>query len=70
MKDNVEIDARFDLTFSQTMFFSEFARELELDRNLHNVEWYKEAGGIHLKGRACLVRKGKQYWQTVQLEVG
>ena len=59
MAKNVEIDLIVELSFSQAMFFSNFSKELEVEKYIpESVEWYKEEGGIHLKGRASLVKKG------------
>ena len=60
MSENVEIELTVEMTFSQAMFFSNFINELVLgDRNiLDSVEWFKKDGGIHVRGRTRLVRKG------------
>ena len=59
MSENVETEVTVEMTFSQAMFFSYFTNELAGDKNmLERVEWFKKNGGIHVRGRARLVRKG------------
>ena len=60
LADNVETDQIVEMSFSQAMFFSNFSQEIQVEKHIpESVEWYKEEGGIHLKGRACVVRKSK-----------
>jgi len=64
---DVEVEHRIDMTYSQTMFFSNFADDIGVQNNIPHdtVKWYKEAGGICLKGRQSDVAKGKHccgYW--------
>ena len=59
MSENVEIELTVEMTFSQAMFFSNFINELVGDRKiLDSVEWFKKDGGIRVRGRTRLVRKG------------
>ena len=63
MANNAETEYRVDMTYSQTMFFSDQSSKLGVENNIPNsVDWYKEPGGICLKGRLCQVQKGKQFY--------
>jgi len=60
MAENVETVETIEMTFSQAMFFSNFSKEIGVEKNIpDSVEWYKEEGGISIRGRTRLVRKGK-----------
>ena len=54
-----EIEHRVDMTFSQTMFFSDFRNQIGADDKIPDaVEWEAEPGGICLKGEPSQVEKG------------
>lgn len=59
LERNKLITERVDLPFAKAEFFSLFDSDIGADEHLENVEWYQKTGGIHVKGRACLVREGK-----------
>ena len=59
MEENVETEQVIKMTYSKAMFFSNFSKEIDVENNIpDSVEWYKEEGGIHIKGRVRLIRKG------------
>ena len=59
MEENVETELVIKMTYSQAMFFSNCSKEIGVESNIpDSVEWFREEGGIHIRGRARLVRRG------------
>ena len=70
IEENAEVEKTAQLSYSKTLFISSFPTEIKADDQLSNVEWYKQPGGIHLKGRACLVRKGiENLWRILLVAI-
>ena len=60
MEENIEMEFTVEMTYSQAMFFKHFSKEIDVEKHIpDSVEWYKEEGGIHVRGRARLVKKGR-----------
>ena len=60
MEENIEMEFTVEMTYSQAMFFKHFSKEIDVENYIpDSVEWYKEEGGIHIKGRSRLVKRGR-----------
>ena len=58
-----EIEHRVDMTFSQTMFFSNFRNQIGAVEKIPDaVEWEAEPGGICLKGEPSQVEEGTVFY--------
>ena len=71
MEENIEMELTVEMTYSQAMFFKHFSKEIDVENYIpDSVEWYKEEGGIHIKGRTRLVKRGrfiKRFFCCVEL---
>ena len=59
LKTQAETERENKMTYSQAMFFSQFANQIGFDSAIsNNVHWRMKPGGIFVKGRPAQVEKG------------